>query len=576
MKIEIDALSRVEGHGGIIVEIEKNKVKNVQVKIYEGPRLIEELVKGKTPEEEISIVCRICAICTLSHRYAALRAHEKALGVATPEKARLLRTLMHYGEMIESHSLHIFFLSLPDLFKVSSTLNLLETHKHWIEIGLRLKKFGNRVMSLTSGRMIHGENPILGGFGKYPSPEELKEIKKEAENLLGDSIKTVEFLRTFSFPDFFEEETLYMAVKSEDGKYGFAGERIVLSNGEERDVEEYRVLTNERVVSHSICKRSSYNNKPYSVGALARINIFGERLDGEAGKCFGRCYSNRWKRNPLFNILAQAIEIVFCLEKIPPLVEKIIPLEDPPIAQKKRNEGEATGAVEAPRGVLYHHYKIKDGLVEEADIITPTAQFLDDTERYIRLAVENWALPSTEKLELILETIARSYDPCISCSTHLVEIRNLETHNWERDLITLLKEKPTFLGFGNINREDDGVGIRIINLLKNAGYREAYNESEVELIPEGESPVIITDAIDFGGSPGEIRLTPLKGLDLDRSFTNHKINFSYLRELFKEREIYILAIQPESLEFSNNLSERVNSSLSEIFTLMEKFLELRS
>ncbi len=567
MKIEIGALSRVEGHGGIIVEVEKNKVKNVQVRIYEGPRLIEELLKGKTSQEAINIVCRICAICTLSHRYAAIRAHEKALGIEAPQKAKLLRTLMHYGEIIESHSLHIFFLSLPDFYKASSVLNLLETHKNWIEIGLKLKKFGNKVMAITSGRMIHGENPLLGGFGKYPSSEELKGIKKEAEELLGDSIKTVEFLRTFSFPDFFEEETLFMAVKSEDGRYGFAGDKIVMSNNEERDVEEYKDLTNERVVPHSICKRSSYKNKPYSLGALARVNILGEKLDGEAGKCFSRCYSPRWKRNPLFNIPAQAIEIVFCLEKIPSLVDKIINLEDTTIALPNKTDGEATGAVEAPRGTLYHHYKIKDGLIEEADIITPTAQFLDDTEKYIRLAVENWALSSTEKLEFMLETIARSYDPCISCSTHLVELRIREKESWKEDFVNVLKEDPVFVGFGNLDRMDDALGREFVNLLKGIGYKKAYFEEEIESIPEGGNPLIIVDAVNFGGCAGELRFSEIG--ESEKNLTTHKINLSYLRELFTGRKIYILAVQPESVGFSRRLSERVSSSLNKILEVVK-------
>jgi len=572
MKIEIGALSRIEGHGGIFVEIEKNKVKNVQVRIYEGPRLIEELVKGKTPQEDLNIVCRICAICTLSHRYAAIRAHEKALDIKVPEKVKLLRTLMHYGEMIESHSLHIFFLSLPDLYKVSSILNLLETHRTWVEIGLKLKKFGNKIMAVTSGRMIHGENPVIGGFGKYPSNEELKEIRREAEELIGDSVKTVEFLRTFSFPDFFEEETLFMAVKSEDGRYGFAGDKIVMSNGEERDVEEYKYLTNERVVPHSICKRSSYKNKPYSVGALARVNIFGEKLDGEAGKCYSRCYSNRWKRNPLFNIIAQGIEIVFCLEKIPSLVDKIVSLENPPIVLPNKLDGEATGAVEAPRGTLYHHYRIKKGLIEEADIITPTAQFLDDTEKYIRLAVENWALPSMEKLEFMLETIARSYDPCISCSTHLVELRVRESESWKENFVNVLKEKPVFVGFGNLDRKDDALGKEFINLLRENGYREAYFEEEIESIPVGNSPIVIVDAVNFGGYAGEIRFLELRKSDFEKNLTNHKINFDYLKELFAGRKIYILAIQPESIGFSRELSERVSLSLRKILKIFKDSL----
>lgn len=575
MKIEIDALSRVEGHGGILVEIEKNRVKNVKFRIYEGPRLIEELVRGKTPEEDLNIVCRICAICTLSHRYAAIRALEKALGIEAPLKARLLRTLMHLGEMIESHSLHIFFLSLPDFYKVSSVVDLLPTHKSWIEIALKLKKFGNKVMSVVSGRMIHGENPVLGGFGKYPSSTELVELKKEAMELLGDAIKTVEFLTTFSLPDFFEEETLFVAVKSEDGKYGFAGEKLVFSNGEERDVEDYRELTNERVVPHSICKRSSYKNQSYTVGALARINIFGEKLDGEAGKLFKSYYSSRWKRNPLFNILAQAIELVFSIERIPALIDKISNLEDLPLAKPAKKDGEATGVVEAPRGTLYHHYKVKNGLIEEADIITPTAQFLDDTEKYIRLGVENWAFNVDDRLVLILETIARAYDPCISCSTHLIEIRELGKENREIELSSLLKSKPVFIGFGNQERMDDGAGREVVKLLKENGYEKAYYEEEIESIPPGDETLILVDAGDFGGNYGEIKFFNLKVLQNKINLSTHKINLNYIRERFNGRDIFILLIQPQSVNFSRNLSLEVRSSIEKIFSLVKELIDLK-
>jgi sulfhydrogenase subunit alpha len=121
--------------------------------------------------------------------------------------------------------------------------------------------------------------------------------------------------------------------------------------------------------------------------------------------------------------MAQAVEMLFALEQIPPLVDKIIALKDPEFVRPTRDHGEATGAVEAPRGTLYHHYRLKDGRIAEADIITPTAQNFEDIERYFRLAAEN--LPDDYKGDpkAILETIARSYDPCISCATHLVEVR---------------------------------------------------------------------------------------------------------------------------------------------------------
>jgi sulfhydrogenase subunit alpha len=426
MKIEVESLPRIEGHGGILVEMEGKKVTNVQFNVLEGPRLIEALTVGKTPQEDISLVCRICAICTLSHRYAAIRALERALDIKVPQKTQLTRTLMHMGEMVESHSLHIFFLSLPDLVNKPSVLAIYEQFRDEVAMALRIKKLGNLIMSTVSDRMIHGENPTMGGFGRFPSKEQLLDIKKETEELIPCGIKTIELLSTFTLPTFFESDTLYVALDPEDNKFGFVADRLILSDGEKMSIEDYKGLTNERVVPHSFAKRSLYKGKPFSVGSLARINLIGERLEGEAGKAFKKYYGPRWKTNPLFNIMAQAVELLFALEQIPPLVDQLLSMPDPEFVRPAKKDGEATGAVEAPRGTLYHHYRLKDGLIAATDIITPTAQNLDDIERYFKLAAEN--LPSDYKGEAkpILETIARAYDPCISCSTHLVEVRKKE------------------------------------------------------------------------------------------------------------------------------------------------------
>jgi len=201
------------------------------------------------------------------------------------------------------------------------------------------------------------------------------------------------------------------------------GDVVLISTGEERSIEEYRELTQERVVPHSFAKRSRYNGRSFTVGALGRMILVGERLTGRAGEYFRKLFNQRWKKNPLFNNLAQAIEILYCLENIPELVDEIARLEDPPIANPLRTDGEATGAVEAPRGILYHHYKIEKGLISGADIVTPTAQNLDDIEKYIGIAAEKLTSQGEgSNLELGLEMVARAYDPCISCSTHLVKV----------------------------------------------------------------------------------------------------------------------------------------------------------
>ena len=423
-RIKIESLARVEGHGGITVDFKEGKLRKVTVDIHEGPRLLETIALGRVPSEVVILTCRICAICTLSHRYAALRAMEKALEITVSPKVQLMRDLMHCGEMIESNSLHVFLLALPDYLGYPSAVHMVPEYLEDVQAGLRVKKFGVKLMELTSARPIHGENPVIGGFGKFPSKSELLRFKYEAESLIPDAERGVEILRNLRQPTYMEEGMTFMCVKPEHERYGWVGDRILTSTGEEFNAWDYRKLTNERVVPHSMAKRSRFNDKPYFVGALARFNLLGERLDGAAGEHFRRCYNLSWIRNPMYNNVAQAIETVWALEEIPRIVDQLIAYEeDPEIVKPSRDKGAGSASVEAPRGVLYHHYEIGGGQVVHADVITPTAQFLDMMEEHIRVAAENLVKEGdTENIELKLEMVARAYDPCISCSTHLVKV----------------------------------------------------------------------------------------------------------------------------------------------------------
>jgi sulfhydrogenase subunit alpha len=225
-EIIVEPLARVEGEGGITVRTEGQKVKEVRFDILEGMRLIETLVVGKTPEEDVSITCRICAICTLSHRYAALRGLEKALGIEVPPKAHWMRSLMHMGEFIESNSLHVFLLALPDFLGYPSAVAMVDKHADDVLKGLALKKFGNRIMQITSGRMIHGENPTIGGFGRYPDRQTLLELKKEAADLMPAAERSVALMAGLDIPSYFERETVFMCCEPGDGEYGIVGDQI--------------------------------------------------------------------------------------------------------------------------------------------------------------------------------------------------------------------------------------------------------------------------------------------------------------------------------------------------------------
>jgi sulfhydrogenase subunit alpha len=426
-ELNVEALARVEGDGGITVTLEGKKVKSVTLDVHEGPRLIEQLVRGMTPEDDLTVIPRICAICTLSHRYAAIRGLEKALAVNAPEKAQLTRELMMLGENVESNSLHTFLLALPDFLGYPSAIAMLNDYADDVKRALRLKKFGNHVMAVTSGRIVHGENPIIGGFGKYPSRKALEEIKLKSHELIPDAIRDVELFASLEYPTFPEADMVFMSVNAPKKKFGFAGESILISNGKEANVEDYKKLTSERIVSHSFAKRSLYQDKPFTVGANARMINMGKRLDGQAGDMFKEHYNDRWLKNPLYNNLAQAIEMLWSLEQMPDVVDRIIGMADPPNEKPTRTTGSGTGAVEAPRGTLYHHYDVKDGLIDGADIITPTAQNLDDIERHMKLAAERLLAEDKkdEEVRLGLEMVARAYDPCISCATHLVTLKRI-------------------------------------------------------------------------------------------------------------------------------------------------------
>jgi sulfhydrogenase subunit alpha len=421
--ILIEPLARVEGHGGIKVQIQDNKISNVEVRILEGPRLFETLVVGKTPAEDLSIVPRICAICNLSHKFAALRGLEKALDVKIPQVTEEYRHLMHHGEMLESHSLHIYFLALPDFLGYDNAVVMAEKHGDTVIKALKLKKFGNKIMRLMGGRMIHGENPILGGFSKLPSKEDLLQLKEEALELLPFAIDTIDLLATLDIPNHLERETQFLCCKPLHDGYDYYGDSFITSDGKIHAVENYKDVIKEHVVGHSFAKRSTYNGKPFTVGAIARVLLLGDRLKGEAKQAYNKLFNDRWSRNPIYNNFAQAIEQVFSLEGVIDIVDRLLASKPPKIALPTQDTGMGTGAVEAPRGTLIHHYKIKEGKTTEADFITPTAMFLDDLEEFIRTGGQSMlASNQTENIELEFEKIARAYDPCISCSAHLVEV----------------------------------------------------------------------------------------------------------------------------------------------------------
>ncbi len=577
-KITIDHLARVEGNGGITATIDGKVVTDVKFDIFEGPRLIERLTVGRTPEEDVSMAPRICAICSVSHKNAVLRGMENALSVVVPQKVYLARELMHTGEMVESHSLHVYYLALPDYVGFPNAIAMASKFAFEVKIALEMKEYGNHIMKVLSGRYIHGENPVIGGFGKYPTKQELLWIKNRAIQFMPFVYKTVSLFCELNYPDCPEEDTLYACCEPGNSAYGFWGEEILLSTGEKIFRDDYKKLTNEFIVPHSFAKRSRYNGNPYSVGALARVNNLGERLEGEAGKRYEKYFNDRWKRNPLYHNAAQALEILFCFERIPRLVDEILQLpEDPPIVKYTAKKGKGTGLVEAPRGLLIHRYEINDGLVEHADIITPTAQNAEEIERYCHIAAQK-LLDEGQESEIRdrLDLVVRAFDPCISCSAHLADVKKAPQENWKEKFAKIKSEgTPVFVGVGNPNRSDDALGIDLAKRLRDEGVNHVCLETELgekdlSFGNQRDHSMIFLDAIDFQEEPGRIILLPLEFVFRNASLSHRFAPFIHAFQNNEQlKNAYILGIQPESVKEGKSISPVVRGALNKVFEYLK-------
>jgi len=423
--IVIDHICRVEGHGGITVNIKDGKVSEVNMDIFEGSRFFEPLVVGRAYDEVAPILMRICAICSAAHTVVSLMAVENAFGIKVGSQTRLLRELLVQGGNIESHALHLFCLVIPDLLDYPSVIALASDHPQEVKMGLELKKLGNAIQETIGGRAIHPVNAVIDGFGKLPTREQLLDLKEQLRRGLERSLATVDLISSLQIPDFCTSPNVYAALSSDEPGYSLFGDKIALSTGDTKDINVYKEVCREKVVAHSYAKQSWFKNKPFAVGALARIALDGEKLSGEAKKAKERLSLSSHPDNMLYNNAAQTVELVYSIERSMEIIDELVAVgikQEKPM-EVKAKAGTGTGAIEAPRGTLYHSYSFdKTGKLTEADVITPTAQNLANIEKDLRVSVENLIDKPKKSLTPKLEMVVRAYDPCISCAVHLVEV----------------------------------------------------------------------------------------------------------------------------------------------------------
>ncbi len=424
IKIDVNHITRVEGHGDIKIDVENGVVKECKLEIVEAPRFFEAMLKGRHYTEAAIITSRICGICSVGHQLASVRATEDAFGLELTKQNRQLKTLLDMGQYFESHVLHVYFLAVPDFVGAQSVFPLISTHKDVVLSALKLKKLGHDIGDMIAGRLVHPIGIIPGGFTKMPTVERLEEILERIRDARGELLNGVALIKTLTLPDF-TRETEYISMYKK-GEYAFIDGNIFSSDKGEVSYKEYRKVTNEYLVPHSTAKRAKFSRNSYMVGALARFNNNYEWLSDSAKSVAEDLGMKPMCYNPYLNTVAQMIELVHIIDECESIITDMLntglKVEEPAKPVLKKCTG--VGAVEVPRGILFHEYTYdENGYIVEANCVIPTGQNLQNIEDDMKAIVpEALGNRTREELTLDMEMLVRAYDPCISCSCHLLDV----------------------------------------------------------------------------------------------------------------------------------------------------------
>ena len=409
----------MEGHGNFVGQLNKGNVASAKIEALEGARLIEGILLGRKYYDAPIITCRICGICPVVHNLNAIEAMEKALGVKVAPSVLRLRKLMEQAQNIHSHGLHLFFLSAPDFYNIANTLKLVEKFPKQAQAALRLRDFGVQLVRVLGGRTVHPIASVVGGFKVWPKKDELKKLLADSEDRLKDALLLADFFLKLKYPKF-SRHTNYVSLYHSK-EYGFYQGKIKTSEGQMHSVHEFykKIREFQRAWSPGI-KRVHYTEKAYMIGALARVNNNHKQLNKEAKKVLKKSGLKLPVYNNFYNVLAQSIELVHSVEECEKLLKQTLKnYKEVPLIKVKAKAGKGESAMEAPRGILYDYYELdKEGRIVDCNIITPTAQSLDNLEADLTEYLLDTKKMSAKQREQKIKTLIRAYDPCISCATH--------------------------------------------------------------------------------------------------------------------------------------------------------------
>jgi coenzyme F420-reducing hydrogenase alpha subunit len=420
--IRVEALTRVEGEGGLYVRLRGNRVSEVRLDIYEPPRLFESLLRGRHFSEAPDITARICGICPIAYQMSSVHAIEAALDCHPGPEIRRLRRLLYCGEWIESHALHIHLLHAPDFLGYESGLAMAADYPEEVKRGLRLKKHGNELIELFGGRAIHPINVTVGGFFRLPDRDRASRLIPDFEWGLDAAMAMTRWVAALDFPEF--DQQYEMVALTHEDEYPMNEGRLRSSTGMDIDPAQFETRFVERQVPHSTawhCLRRD-GDTSYLVGPLSRVALNFDRLAEPARRLADELTIDWSRATPYQGIVARGLEVVHAYAEALAILRTY---RQPRVHRVEAVARSSAGAAatEAPRGTLYHRYEIGEGgRIERATIIPPTSQNQAQIENDLRRLVSRIATLADAEIERRCEQLVRSYDPCISCSTHFLKL----------------------------------------------------------------------------------------------------------------------------------------------------------
>lgn len=420
--IKVDALARVEGEGAVTVKVREGQVQEVEFRIFEPPRFFEAFLRGRRASEAPDITARICGICPVAYQMSAAHAMERLADVVVDNPIRALRRLLYCGEWIESHVLHVYFLHAPDFLGYADAVQMAGDHPEVVQRALELKKVGNAIVTLLGGRAVHPVNVRLGGFYRVPAARAWTPLIEQLKWAREAALEMVRWTAQLPLPEF-EQDYEFVALRHPH-EYPFNEGRLVSNKGLDIDIAAFEDFFVEEHVAHSTALQAELRARSnYFVGPLARYNLNFDRLSPlaqEAAKSAGmdaRCL------NPFKSIVVRSIETLYAVDEALRILQAY-EMPELPYVPVALQAGIGYGCTEAPRGILYHSYQVDDeGVIVDARIVPPTAQNQKTIEHDLRTYVASRVNLPLNELTWQCEQVVRNYDPCISCSTHMVRLQ---------------------------------------------------------------------------------------------------------------------------------------------------------